>query len=257
MNKSLEGKAALVTGAAGAIGSDAVRVLLDRGARVCAVDADKHGLERLKSLRGEGDRLVVHCGDVTDETHVRSFVKHAMDSFGRIDFFFNNAGIAGPVHRIPEYPLDKFWEVINVNVVGVFLGMKYVIPVMRDSGGGSILNTSSIAGLTGTPGVAAYTASKHAVIGLTRCAAVEWGRQNVRINAICPGSIDSQMMRSLESKLATGSLDEIRGRLEASIPAMRYGTVEEISSVVAFLASEDARYMNGSIITVDGGYTAR
>jgi NAD(P)-dependent dehydrogenase (short-subunit alcohol dehydrogenase family) len=142
-----------------------------------------------------------------------------------------------------------------VNVVGVFLGLKHVIPIMARGGGGAIINTSSVAGLTGTPGICAYNASKHAVIGLTRSAAAEWAGRGIRINAINPGPIASRMMRSLEEGLSPGQAAAVRAKFEAMIPAGRYGTAEEVATLVAFLASDDARYVNGAVHPIDGGFT--
>jgi NAD(P)-dependent dehydrogenase (short-subunit alcohol dehydrogenase family) len=251
----LDGKVALITGAGGEIGSATVRLMSSRGARIVAVDRDPQSLRRL----GNGGKLnpdLITCeADVTDENGVRQYVDYAQSQAGRIDIFFNNAGIEGPVHPISKYPLADFRRVIDVNVVGVFLGLKHVIPVMAANGGGAIVNSSSVAGLTGTPGICAYNASKHAVIGLTRSAAAEWAGKGIRINSINPGPIASRMMRSLEEGLAPGKSDEMRAQFSAMIPAGRYGTAEEVAALVAFLASEDARYLNGAVFTIDGGFT--
>ena len=251
----LDGRTALITGAGGAIGSATVRLLVARGARVAAVDRDEHALERLLADEARSDKIVGFCGDVADEASVRGFVAAAASALGGISFFFNNAGIEGAVHPITEYPLDEFRRVLDVNVTGVFLGLKHVIPVMLTGGGGAIVNTSSTAGLTGTPGVAAYNASKHAVVGLTRSAAAEWAARGIRINAVSPGPIDSRMMASLEDGFAPGGGAGVRAQLMARIPAARYGSAEEVAALVAFLASEDARFIVGSVMTVDGGLT--
>lgn len=251
----LAGRAALVTGAGGAIGSATVRLLAARGARVAAVDRDAIALERLLAEHGASGQVLGFAGDVTDEASVGAFVTAAAQALGGIDIFFNNAGIEGSVHPITEYPLAEFRRVLDVNVVGVFLGLKHVIPVMVAGRGGAIINSSSTAGLTGTPGVPAYNASKHAVIGLTRSAAAEWAPRGIRINAVCPGPIESRMMTSLEQGLMPGDLQGLRTLLTGRIPAARYGTAEEVAALVAFLASEDARYIVGSMMTVDGGLT--
>jgi 3alpha(or 20beta)-hydroxysteroid dehydrogenase len=248
----LDGKIALVTGAGGEIGAATIRLMVARGARIVAVDRDSSALERLKP----DSNLIAIEGDVTDEESVRDYVARARAAFGRVDIFFNNAGIEGPVHPITEYPLADFRHVIDVNIVGVFLGLKHVLPVMAaGGGGGAIINSSSVAGLTGTPGISAYNASKHAVIGLTRSAAAEWASKGIRINSINPGPIASRMMASLENGLAPGQGNEMRARFSAMIPAGRYGTPEEVAALVAFLASEDARYLHGAVMTIDGGFT--
>jgi len=251
----LDGKVALVTGAGGEIGAATTRLMLARGARVIGVDRDAAALMRIGAQLAANKNLVTLEGDVTDEESVRNYVACARDAFGRIDVFFNNAGIEGPVRPITEYPLSDFKRVIDVNVIGVFLGMKHVIPVMAASGGGVIINTSSTAGLTGTRGVCAYNASKHAVIGLTRSVAAEWSAKGFRIVAISPGPIEGRMMSSLEHGLGAQGIDDIHKVLAARVPAARYGTPEEVAALVAFLASEDARYINGGVLAVDGGLT--
>lgn len=250
----LDGKVALVTGAGGEIGAATIHLMAARGARIVAVDRDAKSLQRLSAALPKLD-LITCEADVADEDGVRRYVAYAQSRTGRIDIFFNNAGIEGPVRPIAEYPLADFRRVIDVNVVGVFLGLKHVIPAMHATGGGSIINSSSVAGLTGTPGICAYNASKHAVIGLTRSAAAEWAGKGIRINSVNPGPIASRMMRSLEEGMAPGKADDMRTQFSAMIPAGRYGTPEEVAALVAFLASEDARYMHGAVFTIDGGFT--
>ncbi len=227
-----------------------------RGAAVVAVDRDLERLEALRATMPRGSKLLTVDADVTDESSVANYVRRATQEHGRIDIFFNNAGIEGRVHKIPEYPLDEFQKVMNVNVVGVFLGLKYVIPVMVGQGGGSIINTSSAAGRQGAAGLAAYISSKHAVIGITRTAAIEWAASGVRVNCVNPGPIEGRMMSSLESGMLPGNEDIVKQKLRERIPAGRYGDPEEVATMVAFLASDDARYLNGSFYMVDGGFLA-
>ena len=250
----LDGKVAVITGAGGEIGRATALLLARRGAKIVAVDRDPTALERATAGLPEG-QLHTCVADVTDEDSVAGYVAEAIERFGNIDVFFNNAGVEGPVHPIADYPLNAFRSVLDVNLVGVFLGLKHVSPHMLAAGSGAIINTSSVAGLTGTAGVCAYNATKHAVIGLTRSAAAELGKSGIRVNSINPGPISSRMMSSLETGLGDGNPDEVKDALAGMIPMGRYGTPEEVATLVAFLASEDARYINGSIITVDGGFT--
>jgi NAD(P)-dependent dehydrogenase (short-subunit alcohol dehydrogenase family) len=251
----LEGKIALITGAGGEIGSATARLMAARGAKIVAVDRDTASLDVLAAQLGD-NLLARLVADVTDEGAVRGYVAQAMAAGGRIDVFFNNAGIEGPAHPIPDYPLDAFQRVLAVNVTGVFLGMKHVIPAMLAGGGGSIINTSSTAGLRGTGGLCAYIASKHAVIGLTRSAADEWAAHGIRINCVNPGPIEGRMMQSIEQGLAPGNNGTVAAAISAANPARRYGLPEEVATLVAFLASDDARYIHGAVHAVDGGRTA-
>lgn len=248
----LDGKVAVITGAAGEIGAAAARLMAARGASIVAVDLDKKSLDRVVAELPKGTLAVE--ADVSDEASVKAYVEKAKAAKGKIDIFFNNAGIEGHVAPITEYKLVDFQKVLAVNVVGIFLGMKHVIPVMLATGG-SIINTSSVAGLTGTPGICAYNASKHAVIGLTRSAAVEWAPKGIRINSVNPGPIASRMMESLEEGFQPGKGSAVRTQFSAMIPMGRYGTTEEVATMVAYLASDDARYLTGAVFPVDGGMT--
>ena len=252
----LDGKVAVVTGAAGVIGTATMRLLAERGARIVAVDRKKAELKAaIKELPAAADPLLV-TADVTREEEVAEYVHAALDKFGTIDVFFNNAGIEGEVKSIPDYPLDSFRKVLDVNVVGVFLGMKHVLPSMLKNKKGSIINTASIAGLIGSPQIAVYSASKHAVIGLTKSAAWECAGTGVRVNCVCPGLIDSRMLSTILQGRAGGNEPLPHDRIVDRIPARRLGQASEVAAIVAFLASDDASYVSGSHYTVDGGRTA-
>jgi NAD(P)-dependent dehydrogenase (short-subunit alcohol dehydrogenase family) len=249
----LSGLVAVITGAGGEIGAATARLMAARGAQIVGIDRDAASMTVLGNELGNGFRAVV--ADVTDEAAVKAYVATALETHGRIDIFFNNAGIEGPVHPIGDYPLDAFRKVVDVNLIGVFLGLKHVVPVMMAAGKGSVINTSSVAGLTGTAGISPYNATKHAVIGITRSVAAEAGPKGVRVNSINPGPIASRMMSSLETGLGAGDATAVHGALQGMIPAGRYGTPEEVAALVAFLGSEDSRYINGAVMTVDGGFT--
>jgi NAD(P)-dependent dehydrogenase (short-subunit alcohol dehydrogenase family) len=252
----LDGKVAVVTGAAGVIGSATLLLLAERGARIVAVDRREADLEAaIEELPASAEASAV-AADVTSEDEVADYVRATIDRFGTIDVFYNNAGIEGDVKPITEYSLASFRKVIDVNVVGVFLGMKHVLPLMLKQNKGSIINTASIAGLVGSPQIAVYSASKHAVIGLTKSAAWECTGTGVRVNCVCPGLIDSRMLSTILQGRSGGNAPPPNDRIVERIPARRLGQASEVASIVAFLASDEASYVSGSAYTVDGGRTA-
>jgi NAD(P)-dependent dehydrogenase (short-subunit alcohol dehydrogenase family) len=252
----LDGKVAVVTGAAGVIGSATIRLLAERGARIVAVDRREQDLQTaIKDLPVSAQAFAV-AADVTSEDEVAEYVRAAVDKFGTIDVFYNNAGIEGDIKPITEYSLESFRKVIDVNVVGVFLGMKHVLPVMLKQNKGSIINTASIAGLMGSPLIAVYSASKHAVIGLTKTAAWECTGTGVRVNCVCPGLIESRMLSTILQGRSGGNAPPPNDKIVERIPARRLGQGSEVASIVAFLASDEASYVSGSAYTVDGGRTA-
>jgi NAD(P)-dependent dehydrogenase (short-subunit alcohol dehydrogenase family) len=252
----LDGKVAVVTGAAGVIGTATIRLLAERGARVVAVDRREQDLQTaVKDLPASAQALAV-TADVTDEDEVAGYVRAAVGKFGTIDVFYNNAGIEGDVAPITKYSLETFRRVLDVNVVGVFLGLKHVLPVMLKQNKGSIINTASIAGLMGSPEIAVYSASKHAVIGLTRSAALECTATGVRVNCVCPGMIDSRMLSAIIEGRNPGNAPTPTEKIVERIPARRLGHASEVASIVAFLASDEASYVSGSAYTVDGGRSA-
>jgi NAD(P)-dependent dehydrogenase (short-subunit alcohol dehydrogenase family) len=252
----LDGKIALVTGAAGVIGTATMRLLADRGARIVAVDRQEGPLkDAIRTLPASADALAI-AADVTQEDEVADYVRAAVAKFGTIDVFYNNAGIEGEIRPITDYPLESFRRVLDVNVVGVFLGMKHVLPVMLKTNSGSIINTASIAGLIGSPAIAVYSASKHAVIGLTKSVAQECSGTGVRVNCVCPGLIDSRMLSAIIDGRNPGNAPTPTERIVDRIPARRLGQAAEVASIVAFLASDEASYVSGSAYTVDGGRTS-
>src|SRR3954471_12848307 len=244
---SLEGKVALVSGGARGMGAAEVRLLHAGGASVVAADVlDDDG----KALADElGDRVrFVHL-DVTSEEQWLDVVAQTEREFGKLDVLVNNAGILR-FNAIADIPLEEFRQVIDVNLVGVFLGMKAAIPAMKRAGGGSIVNISSTEGLGGTVFCGAYTASKFAVRGITKVAAIEYGSDKIRVNSVHPGGIDTPMTRAVMDE---GGRKYV-GKKVAGLKRM--GEAEEVASVVAFLASDDSSYCTGAEFVVDGGVTA-
>lgn len=245
----LDTKVAIVTGAGSGIGrATAVRFAAE-GATV--VIADVTGAEQeTASAIGEG-AIAIHT-DVSNAAEVKAMVETARERFGRLDIIFNNAGIEGLQGPTAECTEENFDRVIAVNLRGVFLGMKYAIPLMLEGGGGSIINTASVAGLVGFPGIPAYCASKGGVIQLTKTAALEYATSGIRVNAICPGIIHTPMVDRL-----IGDRPRMEAALNASEPVGRMGSPEEIASAAVYLASDESAFVTGTTITVDGGYMAR
>ena len=226
-------KTAIITGGGGDIGRAAACRLAREGARVLVVDIDNEGLRQTATaVSDDGGEVRTFVADVTSTSAVQAYVE-AAKAFGdgNVDAFFNNAGIEGPVSPIECYSDLAFDEVLAVNVRGVFLGLKYVAPAMPP--GAAIVNSSSSAGVTGFRALSGYVASKHAVIGLTRSAALDLAPKGVRVNAICPGPVEGRMMSSLE---AGGGLDDARAAMLALLPMRRYGEPEDIAAMVAIFA---------------------
>jgi len=256
MTKRFENKVVIVTGAAGGIGLASVKRFASEGAQVTAVDLPGSRLDlAVDAAKASGGEAIAVEADVTNPGDVQNYVDTTCEQFGGVDALFNNAGIEGVVCPLDEYPLDQFEKVMAVNVTGVFLGMKTVVPALRARGGGAIVNTASVAGLSGNAMIPAYVASKHAVVGLSRSGGQTYAAEGIRVNAVCPSPIDTRMMRSLEAGLDVDSLDVAKELMTASIPAGRYGSPEEVAALVAFLCSDEAAFINGSIYTIDGGMT--
>lgn len=253
----LRGKVAIITGAAGGIGKETARQMADAGARVTLVDLHLDAItEAANQLGFNAEQYVAVAADVSKEEDVKKFVDETMNKFGRVDILFNNAGIEGKFSLIKDTTVETLDLVLNVNVKGVFYGMKHVIPIMTEQKSGSIINNSSVAGHIGFPGLAPYTASKHAVIGLTKAAALEVAETGVRVNAICPAPINTRMMRAVEAGAAPDAPDAVKEQFTAAIPLKRYGEVEETAKLVLFLASDDSQFITGSAYLIDGGMVA-
>lgn len=249
----VEGKVALVTGGGSGIGRKTAELLGREGARVLVCDLEeKGGLETVASLAQAGSEAEFLRVDVSAEDQVEAMVARCLDRFGGLDCAVNNAGIGGPTGGLEAIALDDWNRVLAVNLTGVFLCMKAQIPVMRSAGNGSIVNMASGAGLIATPGLAAYCASKHGVIGITRTAAIENAQAGVRINAICPGSIDTPMLRA-----GMAANPEVEAMILSSMPIGRLGEAEEVAEAAVWLCSERASLVTGHAMGVDGGAVAR
>ena len=250
--KRLENKIAIITGGAGLLGFTTAKEIARQGAKVMLVDLNEEQLDKkVKEAKAEGLDMAYAVADVTKSDQVKNYVDKTIEVYGKIDLFFNNAGIEGQVNLTQDYSEEVFDKVMAVNVKGVFLGMKYVIPKIQD--GGSIVITSSIAGLMGVEGMVAYHASKHAVVGIMRTAAKEVAGRKVRVNTVHPGFVDSPMMRNIEKGISPEDSSQAQGNLEKLVPLGRYAKPEDVSKMVAFLFSDDAAYSTGGRFVTDGG----
>lgn len=254
-----QGKVAVVTGGAGGIGRAVATGLLAEGARVALVDANKDHLAQVADelKAGAPGPVLPIVADVRHEEEVEGYVRKALDELGRVDIFFNNAGIEGRRGSFGELDPADFDNVIAVNVRGVFLGLHFLLPVFeRQGSGGAVVNTASMAGLKGAARFSPYITSKHAVIGLTRSAALEAAAYGVRVNAIAPGYIDTRMLRALDAAAMPDNPEGARERRTQQVPLRRTGSAEEVARVVLWLFSDDASYVTGSVQVIDGGLTA-
>ncbi len=251
----LANKVALITGGAAGIGLATAKLFVAEGAKVMLIDMQEAALTAAVEALGS-DKAAAIKADVTDPEATARYVAATVERFGRIDVFFANAGIEGEVAAIPDYSLEMYERVMAVNVRGVWLGLRAVMPVMAQGGGGSIIITSSLAGLRGTPKLSAYTASKHAVVGLMKTAALEGAAQKIRVNTINPAPIATRMIESLENQWAPGASERMKARIEHAVPLRRYGQPEEVANLVLFLASDESSYITGNTYPVDGGMCA-
>ena len=254
MTSAGAGPVVVVTGAANGIGAATVVELVRRGARVLAADLD----ERVEEIAANaGGDVLAHRVDVRDPASVEHMIETAVQRYGRLDALHNNAGILGDSAAVTDYPDDVFQRVFDVNVRGVFLGMKYAIPKLREAGGGAIVNTASTGALIAAPMQAPYVASKHAVLGLTRSAALELATDHIRVIALCPGATDTPMLAEVIEGWGAEGPEAEQAIMETVTPTGRMGRPEEMAQVAAWLLLEAPEYLTGVPIPVDGAQTAR
>ena len=245
-------KVVLITGGAGGIGTAVARAASRAGARVMVVDRDAIGDKLAAAIRADGGDCYFFEADVSRSEDVQSYVAHTLHRFGAIDAFINNAGMLGPVATLVDYDEAAFDRLLSVNVRGVFLGLKYVLPVMIRAGHGSIVNTSSTAAVTPSPGMGPYAATKAAILGLSAAAAGESGQHGVRVNAVCPGAIDCGIYAELRRTLSSDA-HLFDAQVRSNIPTRRLTTADEVANTILFLACDLSGNINGASINIDGG----
>mgnify|MGYP003382688828 CR=1 FL=1 len=251
------GKVAMVTGAAAGIGRSTALLFAAEGAKVVVSDIDdKGGEETAAMIRASGGEAIFVRADVSKAKDIAALAAAATKAYGRLDCACNNAGIEGKITPFHEQPESNFDAIMAVNAKGVFLCLKAEIALMRKNGGGAIVNLSSVAGLIGFPGLSPYVASKHAVIGMTRNAALEHGKDGIRVNAICPGGIETRMLDSLADQASGGKLST-HDMMDPLHPIGRIGKPQEVAELIVWLCSDRAAFVTGAAVPVDGGYTAQ
>ncbi|MCW8157313.1 SDR family oxidoreductase [Stutzerimonas stutzeri] len=252
MSMTFSGQVALVTGAAAGIGRATAQAFAEQGLKVVLADIDEAGIrDGAESIRAAGGQAIAVRCDVTRDAEVKALIEQTLGHYGRLDYAFNNAGIEIEQGRLAEASEAEFDAIMGVNVKGVWLCMKHQLPVMLAQGGGAIVNTASVAGLGAAPKMSIYAASKHAVIGLTKSAAIEYAKKQIRVNAVCPAVIDTDMFRRAYEA------DPRKAEFAAAMhPVGRIGKVEEIAAAVLYLCSDGAAFTTGQALAVDGGATA-
>ena len=258
--QKLKDKVAFITGAAGGIGLATAKSFLSEGARVIMADSDADKLEddaaAMEEIKEHGGSFNIVSTDITSQEQVEKTISYIQKKFARIDIAVLNAGVAGANMPLEEYPVDLFDEVMAVNMRGVWLSMRSVIPLMKKQQAGSIILTSSIQGLSALAGTTAYTTSKHALVGMMKGAALELAEFGVRVNTVHPGYVETPMMDAIHSSVMPDAPENFQKALSASVPMKRYAKPEEIARLMLVLASEDSSYSTGSCFLADGGILA-
>ncbi|RHW32738.1 SDR family oxidoreductase [Lysinibacillus yapensis] len=255
MNR-FEDKVVIITGAGSGLGQAAALQIAKEGARITLVDLNETGLEDTKSkileVAPNAETLLI-TANVADENAVQNYVNKTVETFGKIDGFFNNAGIEGKQNLTEDFGSDEFDKVLSVNLKGVFYGMKYVLKVMKEQGSGSIVNTASVGGIRGVGNQSGYAASKHGVVGLTRNSAIEYGQFGISIKAIAPGAIMTPMVEGSLKQMDPVNWEEVGKAFVEPNPMKRFGKPEEVGYLVAFLLSYQADFINAAVVPIDGG----
>jgi NAD(P)-dependent dehydrogenase (short-subunit alcohol dehydrogenase family) len=254
--KTLEQKVIVITGAAMGLGLATALEAAKNGAKLALIDYDASSLEEAKAQvleRFPGTELITIIADVANEEEVKHYVDETVTTFGRIDGFYNNAGIEGKQALITEYDIDIFKKVIDINLMGVYYGMRYIIPIMQQQKYGRIVNAASVGGIRGVLNQSPYVASKHAVSGMTKNAALEYGKDGIMTNAIAPGAILTPMVANAFKQMNPEDPKKAESEFAQGNPTKRLGLPEEVAKLVVFLLSEDCSYVNGQTIAIDGG----
>lgn len=246
----------IITGGAAGLGKATAERLAEEGAKLCLVDLNEEALiatkEEIKDSYPELDIIAVKA-DCSDEDQVKNYIDKTMEEYGRIDGFFNNAGVEGKQNLTEDYGSDEFRWVLDVNLNGVFYGMKHVLKVMKEQGQGSIVNCASVGGIRGVGNQSGYSASKHGVVGLTKNSAIEYGQYGVNINAVAPGAIMTDMVRESLKQMDPENPEKAGEEFVSVNPMRRFGKVEELAALVSFLLSPDSSFINAQTIAIDGG----
>lgn len=245
----MDRKTAIITGGGSGFGREVALQLAKKGTNITIVDISKeNGEETVRLCEELASEAIFVQADVSKVEDVKKYVAQTVEAFGKIDLFFNNAGISGSGVRTIDCTIEEFNSIVDVNLKGAFYGLKYVIAEMLKTGGGAIVNTASLGGVVGIPTLGVYSATKHAVVGLTKAIAGEYGRENIRINAIAPGTNETPMVKAYP--------EEAIAQMAEAVPMGRLGLPHEVANVVTFLLSEESSYIHGSVISIDGGAAA-
>lgn len=255
MSKLYEGKVVLITGGAGGIGLASAKKFASEGAKLALVDMNQEVVDKA-AKEIENAEVITFSADVTNEEDVEKFVKGTKDHYGRIDVFLNNAGVNGKTEDLIDITKDNIEQVFAVNVFGVFYGLKHVLRVMKEQKNGSVINMGSIGSWLGSPSMSPYVASKHAVAGITKSAALEAAEYGVRVNAVAPHAVETEMMRRIEANRNPEEAAASKEAVTSTIPLGRYAQPEEIADLILYLGSDKASYISGTFHRIDGGAAA-